>query len=59
MPSEVSWISLAVKEKDSHVTPESLLIPEDFAAIIKASTNKRDRAMLYVLFEAALRPKSF
>jgi len=48
-----------VKEKDSHVTPESLLIPEDFAAIIKASTNKRDRAMLYVLFEAALRPKSF
>ncbi|MCL2690963.1 MAG: site-specific integrase [Candidatus Bathyarchaeota archaeon] len=56
LPSEVSWISLAVKEKDSRVTPESLLTPDDFAAIIKASTNKRDRAMLYVLFEAALRP---
>ncbi|MCL2173610.1 MAG: site-specific integrase [Candidatus Bathyarchaeota archaeon] len=56
LPPEISWISLAVKEKDSRVTPESLLTPEDFTAIIKATTNKRDRAMVYVLFEAALRP---
>jgi site-specific recombinase XerD len=56
LPSEVSWISLAVNDKDSRVTPESLLTPEDFAAIVKATTNKRDRAMVYVLFEAALRP---
>jgi site-specific recombinase XerD/ribosomal protein L40E len=56
LPSEVSWISLAVKDKDSRVTPESLLTPEDFTAIVKATTNKRDRAMVYVLFEAALRP---
>jgi site-specific recombinase XerD len=56
LPPEVSWISLAVKDKDSRVTPESLLTPEDFTAITKATTNKRDRAMVYVLFEAALRP---
>jgi site-specific recombinase XerD len=56
IPSEVSWISLTVKEKDSRVTPENLLTHEDFNAIIKATTNKRDRAMVYVLFEAALRP---
>jgi site-specific recombinase XerC len=56
LPPEVSWISLAVNDKDSRVTPESLLTPEDFAAIVKATTNKRDKAMVYVLFEAALRP---
>jgi site-specific recombinase XerD len=55
-PDEVSWISLTVKEKDFRVTPETLLTSEDFSAIIKATTNKRDRAMFYVLFEAALRP---
>ncbi|MDR1993097.1 MAG: tyrosine-type recombinase/integrase [Nitrososphaerota archaeon] len=56
LPPEVSWISLTVKEKDPRVTPESLLTPEDFTAIIKTNNNKRDRAMVYVLFEAALRP---
>ena len=56
LPSQVSWISLTVKEKDSRVTPESLLTPEEFAAIIRVTVNKRDRAMIYVLFEAALRP---
>jgi hypothetical protein len=54
MPPEINWISLAVKDKDSRVTPENLLTQEDFTAIIKATTNKRDRAMVYVLFEAAL-----
>ena len=56
LPSEVSWVSLTVKEKDSRVTPESLLTPEEFTAIVRATRNKRDRAMVYVLFEAALRP---
>ncbi|MCL2475819.1 tyrosine-type recombinase/integrase [Candidatus Bathycorpusculum sp.] len=56
LPSEVSWISLAIKEKNPRVTPETLLTSEDFAAIIRATQNKRDRAMVYVLFEAALRP---
>ena len=56
MPEEVSWISLRVKEKDSRVTPDSLLSKEDFEAIVKATDNPRDRALVYVLFEAALRP---
>jgi site-specific recombinase XerD len=56
IPPEVNWISLTVKEKDSRVTPENLLTPEEFTSIIKATTNKRDKAMIYVLFEAALRP---
>ncbi len=56
LPKEVSWISLTVNEKDSRVTPESLLTPDEFSAIVNATTNKRDRAMVYVLFEAALRP---
>jgi integrase len=55
-PPEVSWIRLNVKEKNFRVTPESLLTEDDFSALIKATTNKRDRAMVYVLFEAALRP---
>jgi len=56
MPEEVSWISLRVKEKDSRVTPDSLLSKEEFEAIVKAAENPRDRALIYVLFEAALRP---
>jgi len=56
LPSEVSWIDLCVKEKDPRVTPEKLLTSEDFNALIKATENRRDRAMTYVLFEAALRP---
>ena len=56
IPPEVNWISLTVKEKDSRVTPENLLTTEEFTNIIKATTNKRDKAMIHVLFEAALRP---
>jgi integrase len=56
LPPEVSWIRLTVKEKDARTTPESLLTPEDFKAIVNATRNRRDRAMVYVLFEAALRP---
>jgi len=56
MPKEVSWISLRVKEKDLRVTPENLLSKDEFEAIVKAADNPRDRALVYVLFEAALRP---
>jgi integrase len=56
LPKEVSWISLTLKETSPRVTPENLLTQEDFANIIKVTTNKRDKAMIYVLFEAALRP---
>jgi len=56
MPEEVSWISLRVKEKDSRVTPDSLLSKEEFEVIVKTAENPGDKALVYVLFEAALRP---
>ena len=56
LPREVRWFSLKVKEKDSRVTPDSLLSKEEFEAIVKAAENPRDRALVYILFEAALRP---
>ena len=56
LPAQVSWISLTVKETDSRVTPESLLTPEEFTSIVRVTVNRRDQAMVYVLFEAALRP---
>ena len=56
IPQEVNWISLTVKEKNPKVTPENLLTQEEITSILKAVTNKRDRAIIYVLFEAALRP---
>ncbi|MEM0254314.1 MAG: tyrosine-type recombinase/integrase [Candidatus Bathyarchaeia archaeon] len=56
LPPEVGWIKLSKKCRDSRVTPEALLTPQEFEAIVKATENKRDRAMVYVLFEGALRP---
>ncbi|MCL2643567.1 MAG: site-specific integrase [Candidatus Bathyarchaeota archaeon] len=56
LPPEVNWISLVIKENDSRGTPENLLTQEEIVTLLKVTTNKRDRAMLYVLFEAALRP---
>jgi integrase len=56
LPPEVSWVSLIIKEKNPRVTPESLLTPEELVAILNAALTRRDRAMIYVLFEAALRP---
>ncbi|MEM3641131.1 MAG: tyrosine-type recombinase/integrase [Candidatus Bathyarchaeia archaeon] len=55
-PPEVSWIKLRVRDKDSRITPESLLAKADFEALVRAAENSRDKAMLYVLFEGALRP---
>ncbi|MEM3378435.1 MAG: tyrosine-type recombinase/integrase [Candidatus Bathyarchaeia archaeon] len=45
-----------MKEKDERVTPEQLLTQKEFEAMVKVADNSRDRAMLYVLFEGALRP---
>ncbi|MEM1562620.1 MAG: site-specific integrase [Candidatus Bathyarchaeia archaeon] len=56
MPPEVSWIKLNVKERDSRVTPEALIGEDEFRAMVEAADNPRDRAMIHVLFEGALRP---
>jgi len=56
MPLEVSWIPMRVDERNSRVKPEILLTPEDVRAMINAAKNERDRALISVLFEAALRP---
>ncbi|MEM2762555.1 MAG: tyrosine-type recombinase/integrase, partial [Candidatus Bathyarchaeia archaeon] len=40
----------------SRVKPEALLSIEDVKAMINAAENERDRALISVLFEAALRP---
>jgi hypothetical protein len=51
-PPEASWIKLTVKGRDARATPEALLTPEDFEAMVKAAGNPRDRAILHVMFEA-------
>jgi len=56
IPPEASWIRLSKYDKDSRVTPEALLSREDFEAIVKAADNARDKALVYTLFEGALRP---
>lgn len=57
LPPEVSWIDMKVnEEKDARVTPESLIKPKDFGRVVKETENARDEALMYVLFEAALRP---
>ncbi|MGB9960347.1 MAG: tyrosine-type recombinase/integrase [Candidatus Bathyarchaeales archaeon] len=56
VPPEVSWFSIGRSEKDSKVKPEMLLSIEDVKAIINAAENERDKALISVLFEAALRP---
>jgi len=56
VPPEVSWIKLTKRDKDSRVTPEALLTHEEFEALVRAADNPRDRAMVYTLFEGALRP---
>jgi len=55
-PPEVSWIKRREHGKDSRVTPEALLTLGDFEAMAKAADNARDKALIYTLFEGALRP---
>ncbi|MEM3870937.1 MAG: tyrosine-type recombinase/integrase [Nitrososphaeria archaeon] len=60
IPPEVSWIKLhqfsKAAERESRATPENLLTEDDVMKILSCATDLRDRAMLHVLFEGALRP---
>jgi len=57
IPPEVAWFSVKSRgSKDSRVKPESLLTIEEIKAMMAAAENERDRALVSVLFEAALRP---
>ncbi|MEM2163959.1 MAG: tyrosine-type recombinase/integrase, partial [Candidatus Bathyarchaeia archaeon] len=56
MPPEASWIKLNAREGSGRVTPEALLDDKDIKAMVQAADNPRDKAMLHVLFEGALRP---
>jgi len=56
-PPETSWFTVkSGKDKDSRVKPESLITPEELNSMIGAALNERDKALLSVIFEAALRP---
>jgi integrase/recombinase XerD len=59
-PERVSWIKTGVSEKEvekqSRISPDKLLSPDDVKKLIDAATNPRDRAMISVLFEGAFRP---
>jgi integrase len=59
-PEEVAWLKTNVNErqqsKESRITPDKLLTPDDVKKLIDATTNPRDRAMISVLFEGAFRP---
>ena len=55
---EVAWISPSrYQDKNKQgIQPKDLLTLDELNAIINQTTNKRDRAMLWVLFEGAFRP---
>jgi integrase len=56
-PPETAWFTVkSGKDKDSRVKPESLITPDELNAMIGATLNERDKALLSVIFEAALRP---
>jgi len=55
VPPEVSWIPLNVKNQVT-VRPEDLLTPDELDSLFKHTRCLRDLAMLYTLFEGALRP---
>jgi len=56
VPPEAAWIDVKANERDCRVTPESLLTVKDVNAIIRNAENERDKALIAVLYEAALRP---
>lgn len=57
---EVAWIRPHAysreADKESRARPENLLTEEEVVKIISCARNLRDRAMLWVFFEGALRP---
>ncbi|MEM2252614.1 MAG: tyrosine-type recombinase/integrase, partial [Candidatus Bathyarchaeia archaeon] len=56
VPPEVAWIKITCSGRDGRVTPEALIGEDEFRAMVETADNPRDRAMLHVLFEGALRP---
>jgi integrase len=55
-PPEAAWIVVGNDDKDSRVKPEALITPQELNAMINAAQNERDKALVTVIFEAALRP---
>jgi len=55
LPPEVSWIRVHAKN-DSTVQPSDLLTQEQVKKLIASAQNPRDKAMICVMVEAALRP---
>jgi len=57
---EVAWIKISqfekLAEKESRATPEALLTTEEILKLISAAGSIRNRAIIYVAYEAALRP---
>lgn len=57
IPPEVAWFSVRARDdKDSRVKPESLLTLEEVKRMMAVAENERDRALVSVLYEVALRP---
>ncbi|MGC8998551.1 MAG: tyrosine-type recombinase/integrase [Candidatus Bathyarchaeia archaeon] len=57
VPPEVAWFSVRTRDdRDSRVKPENLLTIDEVKRMMAAAENERDRALVSVLFEAALRP---
>ncbi len=55
LPPEVSWIKIHAKN-DSTVQPSDLLTQDQIKALLASAKNPRDKAMICVMIEAALRP---
>jgi len=55
IPDEAAWIPLTVSEKDSRVKPEMLLTLDKVKAMIRVAENERDKALISILYEVAVR----
>lgn len=54
---EVQWISPSrYRDKNGSVHRKDLLTLDEFLVLVSKTTNKRDRAMLWVMYEGAFRP---
>ena len=57
---EISWIKpsryLDKNHEEGSIKPEDLLTIDELNLLLSKCTNKRDKAMLWVMFEGALRP---
>jgi integrase/recombinase XerD len=53
-PSEVKWISASMK-REKRVLPRQILDDEDLRLLLERTTNTRDRAFIYLLYETGCR----